>query len=225
MRIISSDNCQGAALKAADYLANELATPVSQGKEVLWLVSGGSSVAVAINAAQLLNVAQTKHITVAQIDERMVSTGSKQENWQQLLNSGFNPADFKQAVSMLSTGSQPEEIAKNYGRLLQQLIGQSGAVIGLFGIGENGHTAGIMPAANAAEFDSFKGPELVASYRADDFTRITITEACIKQMTSIVAYACGEKKRSVVEQLNMDLPVHAQPAQLLKSVAAAVVFN
>lgn len=224
MRIISSATCAEAKVKAAKYLANELSSPTSQGKDVLWLISGGSSIEVAVAAAAELELPESKRITIAQVDERYVPPGSSEENWQQLINAGLNPANFKQTVSMLSSGSQPTAIAENYSRLLKQFFSQAAVAIGLFGIGSDGHTAGIKPTEQKT-FKRFRGSELVHGYQADDFQRITVTEAVIKQLDSVVAYACGDDKRAVVNQLNVDLPAHTQPAQLLKSVPTAVVFN
>lgn len=225
MRIISTSSCEEAKTKAIDYLIKELTAGTSQGKDVLWLLSGGSAIDVTIGVTENLGIAVTKRIIIAQVDERFVPPGSKDENWQQLINAGFSPNNFKQTVSILSTGSQPDSIATNYSQLLKQLFDQTETRVGLLGIGADGHTAGIKPMENPKDFAIFTGADLVVSYQAEDFVRITITAAAIKQLSNVVVYACGEEKRPVINQLNAELPAHSQPAQLLKHVSSAVVFN
>lgn len=225
MRVISSASAEEAKTKAISYIADNLTAKAQEHQNILWLLSGGSSIAVSVAVAQQLDVAVLKQISVAQVDERFVPPGSDEDNWQQLMDTGLKPENFRQTVSILSCGNTLDTAAVNYARILGDLIKDAKYVSAVFGIGSDGHTGGIKPATDPASFKSFIGPELVVGYQAEDFTRITITAAALKQINDAAVYAVGEDKQPVIQQLENDLPVHVQPAQLLKQIPQLVIFS
>lgn len=225
MRIIESLSCDQALSKAADFIAGDLSVHAKNGAIILWLVSGGSSIDVAVAVQNKLDIGELKQVTVAQVDERFVPPGSQEENWQQLVNQGFELSKFRQTVSILSCGNSLLSASQSYNHILGQLMEQSTYKIGLFGVGPDGHTGGIKPVADRKAFKPFLGPELIVGYQADDFSRITITAAVIKRLDSGVLYACGENKKPVIAQLNTPIPAHAQPVQLLNQIPVSVVFS
>jgi 6-phosphogluconolactonase/glucosamine-6-phosphate isomerase/deaminase len=91
----------------------------------------------------------------------------------------------------------------------------------IFGMGPDGHTAGIKPHSPAVW-----SPNLVADFVADDFERITITPAAIKKLDAAVVQISGQNK---VEQLNnlldCDLTLDNQPAQILKAIPNLTIFS
>ena len=79
--------------------------------------------------------------------------------------------------------------------------------IGLFGIGVDGHTAGIMP------------PDTISKW-----TRISITPQLIKKLDEIVLYVEGKEKIKILQKLDEDIDEITMPAQLLKSVPKLTIF-
>jgi 6-phosphogluconolactonase/glucosamine-6-phosphate isomerase/deaminase len=92
--------------------------------------------------------------------------------------------------------------------------------IGLFGIGPDGHTAGILPQSPAVT-----EADMASGYDAGTFLRITMTPPAIAQLDEAVAYTASEAKWPVLDQLETDIPPAGQPAQFLKQVPAITIYN
>ena len=93
--------------------------------------------------------------------------------------------------------------------------------IGLFGIGADGHTAGVLPRSVAVNAMGWS-----VAYDAGTFERITITPKTIVKLDEAVAFAQGKEKWKVVEDLEKnDLDIHEQPAQILKKVPLLKIFT
>ncbi len=148
-------------------------------------------------------------------DERYGELGHKDENWQQLLDGG---ADFKNAKTFrIIKDLSFNETTKNFNDWLGQTIENVDFVIGLFGIGADGHTAGIKP--NSVAATSIK---LADNFTGEDFQRITITPKMFKHINQIVTQASGVDKTRVLETLFAEkIDFVDQPAQLLKTVAVS----
>ena len=104
---------------------------------------------------------------------------------------------------------------------LEQEFKRAKYKIGLFGIGKDGHTAGILPNSVAIECK-----DLVCGYDTLVFSRITITPNAIKQLDEAVVFAQGEEKWSVLENLiNENIDIMKQPTQVLKKVPLLTIFS
>jgi 6-phosphogluconolactonase len=186
-------------------------------KSVLWLISGGSSLDVAVMAAQQLK--NQPKLAVMQVDERFGPVGHPNSNWQQFIDKGFDPGKFS-AYPILK-GKGIEETTKEYSELLSRVLNQTDYKIGLFGMGNDGHTAGILPRSVAADEQN----ELVVHYQAPDFNRITITAPVIASLDVAVLYARGKDKTVALAQLEQDESVVNQPAQVLKQAKELYVYT
>lgn len=201
-----------------EYLVNVLSTNLEQGISTLWLVPGGSVIDIASRVSKQLAKHKLDILSVTLTDERYGSVGHDDSNWMQLEAAGFNLPGAR-LVPVL-TGADRTATTEAFGKNLQELLGESTYKIGLFGIGADGHTAGILPETTAV-FD----PSLTSSYNAGNFERITITPKVIEQLSEAVVYAVGEQKWPVIDDLEKEIEVSAQPAQALKSVPKLTVFN
>jgi 6-phosphogluconolactonase/glucosamine-6-phosphate isomerase/deaminase len=90
----------------------------------------------------------------------------------------------------------------------------------LFGIGSDGHTAGILPRSSAVD-----EMRLAHGYDGGTFKRITMTRPAITQLDEAVIYTMGKDKWPVLDQLENDVAIDEQPAQILKQVPKVTIFN
>jgi 6-phosphogluconolactonase/glucosamine-6-phosphate isomerase/deaminase len=204
--------------EAANYLADAINTNLSSGLKVLWLVSGGSAASVAVETLKLIDKNYLQNLSVGQVDERFGPPGHKDSNWQQLLNAGFQAAGLR-CLPILA-GKDFDQTAKDAEILIEKELVAAEYRVGLFGIGPDGHTAGILPLSAAVDSQL-----LLSAYIAPDFERLTLTARAIAALDLAVAYATGEPKREALLKLQRDLSVREQPAQALKLAKQTVIFN
>ncbi|MNY47312.1 Glucosamine-6-phosphate isomerases/6-phosphogluconolactonase [compost metagenome] len=118
-------------------------------------------------------------------------------------------------------GESREETTRQLAVWLQQELTKSDYAIGLFGIGSDGHTAGIKPDSIAVESSDW-----AAGYAGNDFERITMTFAPIHQLNEVVIQASGQDKQTILKELQeKDIPLNIQPAQILKTVPVATIYS
>jgi 6-phosphogluconolactonase/glucosamine-6-phosphate isomerase/deaminase len=200
-------------------LSERLITELAAGKNVLWLVPGGSNITTAVAIMAQIPAELTPKLTVGLTDERFGPIGHPDSNWQQLDEAGF---DSKQAtrVPILAGFDDMDATVAAYTTTLQSLIARNQIIIGYFGMGPDGHIAGILPHTAAVTAEG-----LVAGYHTDTFDRITGTFAAIRHCTVAYVFAFGEAKRGALQNLQQDLSLEDQPAQIIKQLSEAYVYN
>jgi 6-phosphogluconolactonase/glucosamine-6-phosphate isomerase/deaminase len=181
------------------------------------MLSGGSAISLAVAVRQRLQ-AHLDNLMISLIDERYGPVGHPDSNWRQLEKAGFN---FKgiSAYPVLD-GLDISTTTASFNKFLQESLDTKHYIIGLLGMGTDGHTAGLLPGSPALEASS-----LAASYEASDFQRITITPRFIEKMNEAYLYAVGPSKHRQLKQLEENLPVKQQPAQVLKRINNLTVIN
>lgn len=203
-----------------DYVAKKLAGAINgrlAGQEVLWLLSGGSAIKLAVAAARLVSAGKAD-ITVSLIDERYGPPGHADSNWSQLLAAGFNLPGAR--LEPVLKGFDFKQTAEAYNEFYSALADKDIYRIGLMGIGPDGHTAGLLP--NSPAIDSIK---YVDYYEGPDYRRITLSAKGIESLDKALVYAAGEDKRRAIEDLAKDIDPAQQPAQLLKRIGDVDVYN
>lgn len=204
----------------ADILAKVVNDSLGKYNQVIWLVSGGSNISISVGAMQLIDDNLSSKLVIMQTDERYVDPNSPDCNWYQLAQTGF---DTKQAKTfpILSSGLSLAETATNYAKVVSEQFDQAEYIIGQFGIGANGHTAGIMPGSVAA-----KSRDLVIGYEAEDFKRVTLGFEAIKQLKVAYTFAFGEDKfKALTDLADKDLSLEELPSGILKQIDGSVVYN
>jgi 6-phosphogluconolactonase len=201
-----------------DYLAEAIAKPLSKGKRVLWLVCGGSSIEVAARVSQKLQGQDLTRLAVTLTDERYGEVGHADSNWHQLAEHGFLLAGAR--LRPVLVGAPLDATVAHFADILEEELDRADFRIALYGIGADGHVAGILPGSPAVESD-----DLAAGYDAGKFTRLTMTFPAIEAIDEALVYAVGEAKRPVFEGLETEIPLEDQPAQILKSVPELTIFN
>lgn len=226
MQIIYTKNPHSAA-------GTELARILSkyQNHAVLLLVSGGSAFSVLEECdTAVLGV----HVTVGVLDERY-SSDPRINNFLQLKETVF----FKEAMRLgakcfdTSIGENDSQaaLAARMEKGIRNWINENpaGKIIATMGIGEDGHTAGILPETAAANFDDGK---IIASYSVGKEInpypeRVSASLAFLRDgVDEAVVYAVGEKKQRVIGKLgNEKIALRIMPARILNKMRTVAIFT
>jgi 6-phosphogluconolactonase/glucosamine-6-phosphate isomerase/deaminase len=183
---------------------------------VLLLCSGGS----ALSMLKYINFSK-KAVTVTALDERFSPDQSKRNF--PAIKSAFSECN----PSFLDPYSKEKSVTQagnDFSKILKDWIQShpDGKVLATFGIGKDGHTAGIMPQENKTQFqtqfcgDDFAvGLDLPAS-QYEHPKRITTTKTFFERIDHGYVLAVGKKKTPVLKKLFAEN--HSQtimPAQIL----------
>lgn len=219
MEFIKSPDQQLGIQALLDRLASEL----SLGKKVLWLVSGGSAVSAETSLVQSLNQAGLgEGLAIMLMDERYGPAGHSDSNWEQLLRAGCDFTNIEAHPVLEETMLPLDETAARYAKKIEAILGAADVVIGLFGLGPDGHTAGILPDSPAVADSS----ALVVSYHTEQFDRITLTRAALAQVDAGFVFAFGDAKAVALGRLQENTELFsALPAKLLWDLPEVQVFN
>ncbi len=202
------------------HLVEALRARLGRRQRVLWLVSGGSAITVAVAVRQQLgDCPGLSGLSVGLVDERYGTVGHQDSNWQQLRAAGFELAGIQPLLVL--TGKSFVATVDDYEATLATAMPASEYRLGLFGIGADGHTAGILPNSPAVTSD-----QLVCGYQGPDYQRITVTPALITRLDEAVAGAFGPaKKPALTKLLAGTATLSEQPAQVLRQVSVSIVYN
>jgi 6-phosphogluconolactonase/glucosamine-6-phosphate isomerase/deaminase len=201
----------------AGYLADTLKAHLAKGERVLWLVPGGSAIQIAAAVSTQLRGHSLKNLAVTLTDERYGPVGHPDSNWHQLEQAGFS-LPGAELMPVLS-GADMEATTANFAATLERELARADYRLGFFGIGPDGHTAGMLPDSPAVTAQGF------ASGYSANYERITMTVPAIRRLDEAVVYAVGENKWPVLDQLEGQVELTKQPAQALKPVSKLTIFN
>jgi 6-phosphogluconolactonase/glucosamine-6-phosphate isomerase/deaminase len=202
-----------------DYTTEQLLIHLDKGEKVVWLLSGGSAIDTQILIAQHLEGRDLTHLSVSLTDERFGPVGHPDENWKQLLDRGLvlTGADLYRPL----IGQDSDTTNRAFGVWLESYLTDADYVLGMFGMGEDGHTAGIKPGSIAVSAEGWS-----IEYPWDDFDRMTMTFSAIKAIDQAVIRIMGEDKFPTVHSLlTEDIPLEKQPVQIFKHVKQGILFT
>lgn len=202
----------------AEFLAAKINQSLREGKKVLWLIPGGSAIAVAVAASMLLDQKRLDNLSIILTDERYGEVGHPASNAWQLQKAGIELRGARFQPLLIGKGAKPT--AQHFALRVEEDLEWNDFKIGLFGMGTDGHIAGIKPDSPAVA-----SAELVQYFSGDDFERITITPTAIARLDAAVVYAVGTEKYPQLDRLQTELPVADQPAQILKDIADLTIFS
>lgn len=202
----------------AAFVAGLLLQSLEADNRTLWLVPGGSAIAVTVAVSKLLEGQDLHNLYVTLTDERYGPVGHPDSNWRQMEEAGVRLPGARM-IPILDGQDQATATAA-FDRTLQALLPGVEYRIGLFGMGADGHTAGILPGSPAVD-----SPAFAAGYDAGLFRRITITPKTIALLDAAVVYGIGHEKAAAFDALETTQPLAVQPAQALKTVPHLTICN
>lgn len=206
--------------EGASPLVSRLKAELEAQKNVLWLVPGGSNISLSVEVMKQLPEALTKNLSVYLTDERYGEINHPDSNSRQLTEAGFDHK-LARVVWMLSDDLTLEETSDQYALSISAAFEAADVVVAQMGMGADGHICGILPDSPAVESE-----KLVVGYVTDEFTRITLTPKALKQYVSVAyVFAFGDSKSEALSNLLGDKPLDEQPAQILKKIPEAYVYN
>jgi len=216
--ISSKDPQEGVAA-----LSGKISGYLNDGKKVLWLVCGGSNVPIAIEVMNAIRSSvspeRISNLTVTQTDERFGAVGHPDSNWQQMKEGGFD-LDGVTTLPIL-TGLPLGETVTRYSDVIEKAFEENEVRIGQFGMGTDGHIAGLVPHSPALYAAGH-----AAEHTDENFTRVTVTPVMFESLTAAYAFVFGASKREAVLNLkNKELSLDDQPAQLLKVVGEVWFYS
>jgi 6-phosphogluconolactonase/glucosamine-6-phosphate isomerase/deaminase len=203
----------------AEFVTDKILKQLDVGKKVLFFVTGGSCIPIAVKISEILRNLDCKNLTVIMMDERYGPLGHADSNWQQLLEKGFNLPQAK--LIPIIDGSDINKTTEKFNIQLEKEFKKADYKIGLFGVGKDGHTAGIIPNSEAV-----KAQNWACHHQTPQFERITITPKTVAKLDEAVVFMQGQEKWQVVEDLEKkDIDINLQPAQILKKVPLLTIFT
>lgn len=205
-----------------------------QGKEFLFLSSGGSSLS-------LLEYLDPRHFgphsTIGVLDERY-SEDPAVSTMVQLEQTAFYRMVREAGAHFIDTKVQPGEsiasLANRFEEALQAWIEQTeGVIIASVGVGPDAHTSGIMPYPEDPRYFNTlfnDAAHWVAAYDAHDKNphrlRVTTTLPFLRRIDSAIIFIVGENKRPALEQLLSDAgTLPESPCRIWREVAGAEVYT
>lgn len=134
-------------------------------------------------------------------DERLVTPGSADSNYEQARRLLFSRINIPPANLHAVNGLRPDRAAAAYERELLKLAGPSGAPDMVFlGLGEDGHTASLFPGSPALGVKNRSIIPARAPKGVKPASRITMTLKAINSAGTIVLMAAGPAKRGVFKR-------------------------
>lgn len=215
---------RGDADTAARAVARSICDGLYADKKVLWLISGGSNIAIEKHAMDLVlkhAVKETSGLAIMPIDERYGPSGHDNSNIEQLRKSGFDAGE-SYVIDVLMHDLPFDQTVEFFNKVASTALASADVVIGQFGMGSDGHIAGIKPDSPATEPDE----STVAGYTWEDYTRMTLMPAALKQITKAFLIAFGKDKKVPLTHLQKnDQTFKKLPAVLLYELPKVYVYN
>jgi 6-phosphogluconolactonase/glucosamine-6-phosphate isomerase/deaminase len=210
-----------AAVKA---IAQRICDELFADKRVLWLVSGGSNVELEVQVMEKLHLHcadKLPRLAIMPMDERYGKPGHPDSNTQQLREAGFE-AGTATWVDVLMHDVPFDQTIDFYNEVSATALANAMVVVGQFGLGPDGHTAGLLPGSPATEIDN----ATVAGYEWSDYTRLTLTPHALRQVTIAYVPAYGQGKKVALQRLRKNKEDLAElPSALLYEIPEVYVYN
>lgn len=210
------------ASKAVTHLAERLKTELERHDEVLWLVPGGSNIPLSVQAVKSLPEQSLAKLTCLLTDERYGLPGHADSNWQQLAEAGFMEREVRFPAT-LAPGLTLEDTCRHFAEVAAAVMDKADIIIAQFGIGGDGHIAGMLPRSAAITDDQDR---TVVGYDSGPYQRITLTPPALRRIDAAYAFVYGETKHQALARLKAEeLPLSDQPSQILKQLPDAHIYT
>lgn len=205
----------------ARALSDKIKAALQNDNRVIWLVPGGSNIRLSAAAMKQISEQESERLTIMQTDERYGPLDHPDSNWRQLREAGFATKQARTVPVLTAENNSLAATAANYAAQIEKEFAMADYIIGQFGMGADGHIAGMLPGSPAAKSD-----KLFTGYDAGQFQRLTMTLPAIRRIAAAYAFIFGAEKQPALDNLHTKaLPLVEQPAQILKQVPSASIYN
>lgn len=202
--------------KAGERLIEKIKQAQSDGKKTLVFLSGGSVMALYPKLAEFIR------LRIAQVDERFQPENKEDINARAIDKTGFQVPYYK----VRQDGSLAEAV-RSYDNEISRLMEWADYKMAVLGIGEDGHTAGlILGYEKEWNIDSY-----VAGYNlgyGKFRQRITVTPKLLKQLDYALVVAGGEKKKTAIQNAlkkeNLE-DLNNYPAAIIQKIPQVDLFT
>ncbi len=205
-------------------IAARISDELHAGHRVLWLVSGGSNVAAEVAIMDQLQgtaVERLPGLAILPMDERYGAAGHEHSNTQALRAAGFNPGAAVW-LDVLTHNLSLERTVGFFDEIASTLLANASVVVGQFGLGSDGHIAGVLPHSPSVDADEVS----VAGYEWSDYSRLTLTPTALRQITIGYVLAYGSVKQRALERLQRREESLADlPAGLLYEIPEVHIYT
>lgn len=233
MEIVSNPNEEVLKQEAATYLSSLLTKTGSE--PTLVLFSGGSALEILKHATAPEN---TSHLTLGVLDERF-SKNVRENNCVSLKETAFYKSAVLGGARTIDTSmrfERVEALAETMNNAWEKWIEKnpSGHILATFGMGADGHTAGIMPyGEDPGMFDILfeDTRRAVVGYDAHGKNpiplRATATLPFLRtHITGGVGYITGMSKKPALERLMAPIGTYAEtPVRVLRDLPRVHLFS
>lgn len=201
-------------------LSARLNQELSEGKKVLWLLSGGSNIPASVEIMNNLPGELTGNLSIMLNDERFGPVGHADSNWEQLFQAGLDPKQARM-LPVLQIDMDLQQTIDHYAQQAEQAFANHDIVISQIGMGADGHIIGILPGSPAAAEET----RWASGYDSPPYVRLTLTFPAMRQINVGYVMAFGEAKSQAVQNLKQELPLNEQPAQILKQLPEVYFYS
>ncbi|MFA5003992.1 MAG: 6-phosphogluconolactonase [Candidatus Saccharimonadales bacterium] len=212
-----------AAAAAEHAIAQRIEDELAKNKQVLWLVSGGSNVALEVNIMRSLKekiANKLQNLTILPMDERYGKPGHVNSNTEFMRKSGFQPG-VAEWIDVLAHDVSLEETLEYYADVAAEAMADAHIIIGQFGLGADGHVAGILPDSPATDEDY----ATVIGYEWSDYVRLTLSPRALTDVQVAYVPAYGQSKEAALKRLQLnEEPLDQLPAGLLYEIPEVYVY-
>jgi 6-phosphogluconolactonase/glucosamine-6-phosphate isomerase/deaminase len=204
-------------------VAKSICGHLNAGDKVLWLIAGGSNVPIAVEimraVRRLVEPSKLGLLTVSQTDERFGQTGHPDSNWQQMIDAAFDFSIIR--ILPILRNKELGETVQEWSAEISQAFDDNQVIIGQFGMGADGHIAGILPGSAILRDSGAAG-----SFADPKFTRVSLTPRMLRRIHEAYAFVYGQAKhKAVVDLHDEDLSLEIEPAQILKDIKTVMFFT
>ena len=200
-------------------LIKEINTKISTNNKVLWILSGGSNIAIETTIMSNINQEYAHNLKIILGDERYGLKNHKDSNEKQLEDQGFATGNAEFFPILIE--KSVDETVSNFSINIDKLTTWADYIIGQLGIGDDGHTSGVLP--NSSGVDD---PHNVVSYRGPDFHRITMTLHSIERINQVYVFSFGKSKHNALLKLKDKADnINNLPSLVFYKIPYVYVYN
>lgn len=209
---------------ASNAIAEAISNNLQNKQRVLWFVSGGSNIAIEVQIMKQLQDTYPElldGLAILPMDERYGESGHADSNVAGLRKAGFESgtATF---VDVLMHNVNFEQTVDFYGEVTSTALAYADYVIGQFGLGTDGHVAGLLPRSPALN----PSESVISGYEWTDYPRMTLTTGTLKHFSTSYVLAYGDSKRQALERLRDNTEsLEDLPAKILYELPDVYIYN